>query len=57
MKHYPIGVFIRSKSNQVMQAPVVRRLDNASQKINLYPVDGAVRLVNTYSLDRDLSSG
>ena len=30
MKHYPIEAFIRSKSNQVIQAPVVRRLDNAS---------------------------
>ena len=57
MKHYSIEAFIRSKSNQVMQAPVVRRLDNASQQINLYPVDSAVRLVNTYSLDRDLSGG
>ena len=39
----------------VLQAPVVRRLDNAIQWINHYPVDSVVCFVNTYSVDSDLS--
>lgn len=31
--------------------PVVRRVDNALHRINLYPVDSAVSFVNTYPLD------
>ena len=39
------------------QAPVVRRVDNAIQRINRYPVDSAVSFVDTYPLDSDLSGG
>ena len=31
--------------------PVVRRVDNALHRINLYPVDSAVSFVSTYPLD------
>ena len=41
----------------IAQAPVVRRVDNAIQPINHYPVDSAVHFVNTYALDSDLSVG
>ena len=36
---------------------VVRKVDNATHWINLYPVGSAVSFVNTYSLDSDLSVG
>ena len=39
------------------QAPVVQRVDNAIHRLNRYPVDSVVCFVNTYPLDRDLSSG
>ena len=39
------------------QAPVVRKVDNAIQRINHYPVDSVVCFVNTYPLDSDLSAG
>ena len=39
------------------QAPVVQKVDNAVQWINLYPVDSAVGFPNTYPLDSDLSGG
>ena len=38
-------------------APVVQRMHNAFHRINHYPVDSLVCLVNTYPLDRDLSGG
>ena len=38
-----------------VQAPVVRRADNAIHWINLYPVDNAIRFAITYPLDSDLS--
>ena len=37
--------------------PVVRKVDNAIHRINLYPVDSVVCFVNTYPLDSDLSGG
>ena len=39
------------------QVPVVRKVDNAIQQINHYPVDIVVCFVNTYLLDSNLSSG
>ena len=45
----------RSK-NRVL-VPVVRKVDNAIQRINHYPVDSVVCFVNTYLLDSDLSGG
>ena len=41
----------------VVQAPVVRRVDNAIHWINRYPMDSVVRFVNTYTLDSDLCGG
>jgi len=38
-------------------APVVQKLDSAIHRINLYPVDNAIGLPNTYPLDTNLSSG
>ena len=43
----------RFKHSQVV--PIVSRVDNAIVWIHLYPVDSAVRFVNTYLLDSDLS--
>ena len=40
-----------------LQAPVVRKVDNAIHRINHYPVDSVVCFVNTYPLDCDLSGG
>ena len=41
----------------VLQAPVVRKVDNSIHCINLYPVDNAIDFPNTYPLDSDLSGG
>ena len=39
------------------QAPVVQKVDSATQRINLYPKDSAIGFPNTYPLDGDLSGG
>ena len=39
------------------QGPVVQRVDNAIQWINLYPEDTAIGFPNSYPLDSDLSDG
>jgi len=39
------------------QAPVVQKVENAIQWINLYPMDSAIGFPNTYPLENDLSSG
>ena len=36
---------------------VVRKVDNAIQRINHYPVDSLVCFVNIYPLDSELSDG
>ena len=51
---YPI---YRSLQKHKLLAPEVRRLDNAIHRINHYPVDSVVCIVNTYPLDSDLSGG
>ena len=43
--------------DQIELAPVVRRSDNAICRINLDPVDEAIRFAFTYLLDGDLSVG
>ena len=43
--------------DQIEQAPVVRRSDNAIRRIDLDPVDDAIRFAITYLLDGDLSVG
>ena len=42
---------------QLHQAPVVQKVDNAIHWINLYPLDSAIGLPDSYLLDSDLSSG
>ena len=37
------------------QAPVVQKVDNAIQWINLYPVDSTIGFPNAYPLESDLS--
>ena len=39
------------------QVPVIQKVDNANNQINLYPVDSAIGFPNTYPLDSDLSNG
>ena len=39
------------------EIPVVRKVDNAIYRINLYSVDSAVCFTNTYPQDNDLSVG
>ena len=39
------------------QAPIVRRVNNAIHRIILNPLYSAIRFVNTYPLERDLSKG
>ena len=43
--------------DQIEQAPVVRRSDNAIRRIDLDPVDDAICFAITYLLDGDLSVG
>ena len=38
-------------------APVVQKVDNAIQRINLYPLDSVIGSSNSYPLDSDLCSG
>ena len=40
-----------SEIDQIDQAPAVRRSDNAIHRINLDPVDDAIRFAITYPLD------
>ena len=39
------------------QVPVIQKVDNANNQINLYPVDSSIGFPNTYPLDSDLSNG
>ena len=39
------------------QVPVVQKVNNANNQINLYTVDSAIGFPNTYPLDSDLSNG
>ena len=39
------------------QALVVKMLDKAIFRINLYPADSVIDFCNTYPLDSDLSGG
>ena len=38
-------------------APVVQKVDNAIDRINLFPLDSAIGFPNTYPLDGNLSGG
>ena len=49
--------FLNFEINYAVQAPVVRKVDNAIHRINHYPADSVVCFVNTYPLDSDLSGG
>ena len=39
------------------QVPVIQKVDNANNQINLYTVESAIGFPNTYPLDSDLSNG
>ena len=39
------------------QVPVIQKVDNANNQINLYTVESAIDFPNTYPLDSDLSNG
>ena len=49
-----IGRVGENPGNEVV-GPVVRKVDNAIHRINLYPVDNAIGFPNTYPLDSDIS--
>ena len=38
-------------------APVIQKVDSATHRINLSPLDSAIGFPNTYPLDSDLSGG
>ena len=40
-----------------IQCPVVQRAENAVRRINHFLVDSALRFVNIYPVDSDLSGG
>ena len=44
-------------SVNVLQAPVVQKVDSSIHRINLYPLENAIGFPNTYPLDSDLSGG
>ena len=44
-------------SDTKLLGPVLQKVDSAIQWINHYPVDIAIGLRNTYTLDSDLSGG
>ena len=60
---YPVDSVIQPLNNQGLNndltalASVVRKVDNAIDRINHYPVDSMVCFVSAYPLDSDLSSG
>ena len=45
--HHSIGLHCK------LQGPVVQSIDDATHRINHYPVDSVVCFVNTYPLDSD----
>ena len=50
-------MLIAAKGNPQLLVPVVEKMDNPIQWINLYSVDNAIGFPNTYLLDSDLTSG
>ena len=47
----------RLRASYVEQAPAVKKVDNAIQWINLYPVDSAIGFAHTYLSYSDLFGG
>ena len=50
-------MLIAATGNPQLLVPVVEKMDNPIQWINLYSVDNAIGFPNTYLLDSDLTSG
>ena len=49
---------VQTLGSAIRQAPVVQKVDNAIDWINLYPLDNTTGLLNIYMyMDSDLSSG
>ena len=47
--------FSKASGKTIVLGPVVRKVDSAIQRINLYPLDSAIGFPNTYPRDSDLS--
>ena len=52
-----VNAIPRKRNRPNRSSPVIRRSDNAIHRINLDPVDDAIRFAITYPLDGDLSVG
>ena len=50
-------MLIAATGNPQLLVPVVEKIDNPIQWINLYSVDNAIGFPNTYLLDSDLTGG
>ena len=50
-------MLIVATGNLQLLVPVVEKMDNSIQWINLYSVDNAIGFPNTYLLDSDLTGG
>ena len=50
-------MLILATGNPQLLVPVVEKMDNPIQWINLYSVDNATGFPNTYLLDSDLTGG
>ena len=50
-------MLIAATGNPQLLVPVVEKMDNPIQWINLYSVDNAIGFPNTYLLDSDLTGG
>ena len=50
-------MLIVATGNPQVLVPVVEKMDNPIQWINLYSVDNAIGFPNTYLLDSDLTRG
>ena len=49
---------VQTLGSAIRQAPVVQKVDNAIDWINLYPLDNTTGLLNIYMyMDSDLSGG
>ena len=44
-----------ARGNPQLLAPVIEKMDNPIQWINLYPMDNAIDFPNTYLLNSDLT--
>ena len=57
IQHKESELWLTAFTNEIenLLGPVVRKVDNAIHRINLYPVDNAIDFHNTYPPDSDIS--